>query len=175
MGNVFSVGASAAAEAHTDDPGGSPEGNDHSEVISHIPGVTVTSSLDHRSTADSAVLAEEHSGGNKKEDKEDAAGHDRAEKGTDSAAWSNISENHHNSGKAEESVRDGHKCGDRGQTRSSLLALDITVINQVDQVSDRISVKVLIEDIDLARDGNLHVPALTTLRVSVVSVADGTS
>ena len=125
--------------------------------------------------ADGGVVAEKHGGGDNEHDEEDAAGADGAEDGADSASSSHVAEKHHDAGETEHSVGNGEEGGHDGQTRSLLLAVDVTVINHGDEVLEHVSVQVLVVVVDLAFDRKLGVPALGALNISPVGVSDDVS
>ena len=168
LGLVCGAEAAAAEEEHSEE-GDDPEGESHVEIISHSPDHILTVGLDHRAAADGVVLGEEKGSDDDRKDELAQAGGESADDRAESPSVSPGANEHEEGIKTNETVGEAHEASDHGEVGSGGLAVDVAILDQINVVSEEISVKILISPVHVSTDGDVG-GVLASLVVGIASL-----
>ena len=155
-----SLAETAAAEEHHSEEADDPEGEGHIEIIGHSPDHIVAIRLHHRAGADRVVFCEEQGTNNDRKDKLDETGSGSANDRAESPSVSPDTNEHENCVQGNNAVGGSHQTGDKSELRARLLAVNVTVLNQINPVFQKVTVEVLITPVHFTSDrdiGAIHV------------------
>ena len=145
---VANGGAQTAAdEAEHSDEGHDPDGESHVEVIGHTPLVTIAHGFLNRAGADSVVFGEHHDASGNQGTELEQADAEGAPDGADSGPPSPGADEHEDSIQGDQSIYCGHEASDGSELRASSLAIDVTILKQVNPVLQEVPVQVLVSPV----------------------------
>jgi len=135
---------SAGEESEHRDELGNPESDSDIVVILHVPEKSVAGagSSDHGLTAEGGVLGEKHSGGDDEDNELEQAGAEVAVNLENSEVCSPGSDEHEESLELDSKDSEGVEQKNDSQLRAFGLAIDVTVVDELDNVLNEVSVDV---------------------------------
>ena len=164
-------GAHAAAdERQHKDQAANPQVEGHHKVIVHCP-PEAFEGVGEGAGANVVVLGEHHSAGNNGEDELEHAGDEGAVDRTDPPSVSPGADEHEECVEGDDTEGGAHEDSDDGELGSSLLAIHVTVVVEVDEGLAEVSGQVLVGPVDSTTDNEINIPGIGS--VSRVAGVDG--
>ena len=138
----------AAAEEEHEEPASDPDDEGPVEVVGDVPWHVRAPGCVHGSGADGVVLGEQERGAGGEDSKLEDAHEQGAVDGADSPVGSPGADEHKEGVEADETEEGAHESGEDGHLRALLLAVDVAVVDHVEEVFEVITVDVLVVVVD---------------------------
>lgn len=160
----------AAEETEHEEDSSNPEGHGHLEVVDHSPWECIASSFLHGATADGVVLGEHEDSGGDQDSELEEAGEEGAVDGAHSHSPSPGSDEHEEGVEANDTVGSAHEDASDGETGTSLLAVIVTVLPEIDLSLEEAKGDILVVDVEASVNFKVSLEASSILNFSCVGV-----
>ena len=147
---MVDLAPTAAEEDEECEPASEVEVGHGVHVVGHGPLDTLASSWREGSEAAQTELAEDHGSGDDKNGKLEDEDAESAPDGAQTAVAAPGANDHEESVETSETIGDGGESGSKGDLRALLLAVNVTLVNQLDVVGQAVDEQIFVVDVDFA-------------------------